>query len=108
MTDFRPGDYRSVAARQRSTGPWLLLGLVLVLLGGGAWVYLFRPQWIAQVHDLASVPRSIDRATPGDKTETDFGALYRRYGISPLAAGVAGDDKINALLASLQKEPCDK
>lgn len=107
MTDFRPGDYRSVAARQRSGGRWASLLLAVVLLGGGAWIYQFRPQWVARFVDLAQLPRSISPAQ--DNTpDGEFAGLYQKYGISPLGAGAAGDYKVNGLLAGLQKEPCDK
>ena len=63
MTDFRPSDYRSAAAaRQRSAGPRVFLGLALVLLAGGGWVYQFRPQWVARGYDLVGVPRTVTPA----------------------------------------------
>ncbi|MGA2126362.1 MAG: TIGR02281 family clan AA aspartic protease [Xanthobacteraceae bacterium] len=107
MTDFRPGDYRVVAPRRRSIGGWVFLGLALAVLAGGAWVYQFRPQWVARIYDLAGIPRSVMPAQ-GDKADIAFSALYQRYGMTPLGRGAAGDYKLSSLLASLQKEPCDK
>ena len=108
MTDFRPGDYRSAApARQRSTGPWVFLGVALVLLAGGGWVYQFRPQWVERAYDLAGVPRTLTPAQ-GDRADIEFGALYQKYGMTPLGASTAGDTKVNSLLARLQNEPCSK
>jgi clan AA aspartic protease (TIGR02281 family) len=106
MTDFRPGDYRVLAAREQSIGGWVFLGLALVVLAGGAWAYQFRPQWVARIYDLAGIPRGIMPAQ-GDKADTEFKALYQRYGMPPLGRA-AGDYKVSPLLASLQKEPCDK
>src|SRR5262245_792572 len=54
MTDYRPGDHRIVPPRERSIGGWVFLGLAIVLLALGAWVYQFRPQWVTHVYDLAS------------------------------------------------------
>jgi len=69
MTDFRPADYRSAAAgHQRSAGPWVFLGLTLVLLAGGGWVYQFRPQWVALAYDLVGVPRTVTPAQ-GDRAD---------------------------------------
>jgi tetratricopeptide (TPR) repeat protein len=107
MTDFRPGDYRSVAAQQRSGGPWVLLGLAVVLLAGLAWAYQYRPQWVARLADLAHLPRGFSPAQDG-KPDGEFAVLYQKYGMAPLGAGAAGDYKVNGLLAGLQKEPCDK
>jgi clan AA aspartic protease (TIGR02281 family) len=107
MTDFRPGDHRVVAARQRSIGGWVFLGVALVLLAGGAWVYQFRSQWVARIYDLAGISRTTIPAQD-DKADIEFSALYQRYGMTPLGRGAAGDYKVSPLLAGLQKEPCDK
>jgi tetratricopeptide (TPR) repeat protein len=108
MTDFRLDDYQSAAAaRRRSTGPWLFLGLALVLLTGGGWVYQFRPQWVARVYDLVGVPRTVTPAQD-DRADIEFRALYQKYDMIPLGASAAGDTKVNSLLARLQNEPCNK
>src|SRR5262249_59000395 len=106
MTDFRPGDYRSAApARQRSTGPWVFLGVALVLLAGGGWVYQFRPQWVERAYDLAGVPRTLTPAQ-GDRADIEFGALYQKYGMTPLGASTAGDTKGNSHLPRPHNTPC--
>jgi clan AA aspartic protease (TIGR02281 family) len=102
MTDFRPGDHRVLAARQQSIGGRVFLGLALVLLASGAWVYQFRSRWVARIYDLAGISRTAD-----DKADIEFSALYQRYGMTPLGRGAAGDYKVSSLLASLQKEPCN-
>jgi clan AA aspartic protease (TIGR02281 family) len=108
MTDFRLDDYQSAAAaRRRSTGPWLFLGLALVLLTGGGWVYQFRPQWVARVYDLVGVPRTVTPAQD-DRADIEFRALYQKYDMIPLGASAAGDTKVNSLLSRLQNEPCNK
>jgi aspartyl protease family protein len=108
MTDFRPGDYRSAAAaHERSGGSRVFVGLVVVLLACGAWVYLFRPGWVALVYDLAGAPRTVAPAQGGG-TDVEFGALYQKYGIKPLGAGTAGDSGVKPILVRLQKEPCNK
>ena len=107
MADFRLGDHRIVAARQQSIGGWVFLGLALVLLASGAWVYQFRPQWVARIYDLAGISRT-DMPAQGDKGDIEFSALYQKYGMTPLDHRAASDEKVRSLLASLQKEPCDK
>lgn len=109
MTDFQPSDdRRAAAAPQRSIGPWVFVGIALVLLAGGAWIYQFRPQWVARAYDLASAPRSTVTPAEPDRADTQFRALYQRYGMTPLGASTAGDAKVNSLLARLQNEPCNK
>ena len=111
MIDFRPGDYpdddRLMAPRERSIVGWVCLGTVLALLAGGGWAYQFRPQWVAQVYDLAGISHTVVPAQD-DTSDGVFAALYQKYGMSPLGTSVAGTPKINPLLAGLQKEPCDK
>jgi aspartyl protease family protein len=85
----------------------VFVGLAVVLLAGGGWVYQFRPQWMARAYDLAGVSRTVTPAQ-GDRADIQFRALYQKYGMTPLGAGTAGDTKVNALLARLQNEPCNK
>jgi clan AA aspartic protease (TIGR02281 family) len=107
MTDYRPGDDRIVPPRERRIGGWVFLGLAVVLLALGAWVYQFRPQWVTRVYDLAG--RSLrDISAQDDRADSEFTALYQKYGMTPLGRGTAADSKVGSLLASLQKEPCDK
>jgi clan AA aspartic protease (TIGR02281 family) len=108
MMDFRPGDHGIVPAHleSKSISGWVFLGLALVLVAGGAWIYHFRPQWVARVYDLADTSRT-DVSTHGE-ADTQFSALYRKYGMTALGRGVAQDYKASSLLANLQKEPCDK
>jgi tetratricopeptide (TPR) repeat protein len=114
LMDFRPGDHRVVAARQKSTAGWVVLGLVLFALATGAWVYQFRPQWVARIYDLAGTSgtntagRSGAHISAQGEADGQFRALYQKYGMTPLGRGVAPDYKVSPLLASLQKEPCDK
>ena len=107
MTDYRPGDHRIVPPRERCIGGWVFLGLAIVLLALGVWVYQFRPQWVTRVYDLAG--RSLtDISAQDDRADSEFAALYQKYGMTPLGRGTAADSKVGSLLASLQKEPCDK
>jgi clan AA aspartic protease (TIGR02281 family) len=106
LMDFRPGHHRVVAARQKSIGGWVFLGLVLFALASGAWVYQFRPQWVARIYDLAGISGT-DISAQGE-ADTQFRALYQKYGMTPLGRGVALNYKVSPLLATLQKEPCDK
>jgi clan AA aspartic protease (TIGR02281 family) len=107
MTDFRPGDYRVAAPREQSIGRWVFVALGLALLAACGWVYQFRPQLVARVYDLAGISRTVTHAQD-DKSDNAFAALYQNYGMTPLGATLVGTPKINSLLASLQKEPCDK
>jgi clan AA aspartic protease (TIGR02281 family) len=85
----------------------VFLGLALVLLAGGGWVYQFRPQWVARLLDLAGMPPTSGPAQ-GDRPDTQFHALYDKYGMTPLSAGTAADTSVNAVLVRLQNEPCNK
>jgi clan AA aspartic protease (TIGR02281 family) len=107
MTDYRPGDHRIVPRRERSIGGWVFLGLAILLLALGAWVYQFRPQWVARLYDLAGISL-IDMLAQDDRADIEFAPLYQRYGMTPLGHDTAGDGKVSSLLTSLQKEPCDK
>jgi clan AA aspartic protease (TIGR02281 family) len=107
MTDFRPGDHRVVPVREQSVVSWALLGLCLVLLAGGAFVYEFRPQWVASIFDSAGVPYPVT-AWQDDKPDDRFASLYQKYGMTPLGAKLADVAGVKSSLASLQKEPCDK
>jgi clan AA aspartic protease (TIGR02281 family) len=107
MTDFRPGDHRAADPPEGSSISWVFVGLGLALLAGGIWVYQFRPQWVAEVYDVVSSSRAIARVEDGKNDEV-FAALYQKYGMSPLGTGVTSVPTVNSLLASLQKEPCDK
>jgi aspartyl protease family protein len=97
-----------MASRERSsiTG-WVFLGLVVVLLAGGAWVYTFRPQWVERSQREAGASR-ITGSAQSDKTAANFSALYQKYGMTPLDAAATNDRKLSSELAVLQKEPCDK
>ena len=107
MIDLLPDDHRVLPPREesKSIAGWVFLGLALVLLAGGAWVYKFRPQWVARIYDLAGAS---DVSAQNDKPDIEFTALYQKYGMTPLGRSVAVNYKVNPLLAVLQKEPCDK
>lgn len=108
MMDIRPGEYRVVAPHERSIMGWVFVGVGLALIAAGCgWAYHFRPELVADVYDLAGLSRN---GTSGqdDKNDSVFAALYQRYGMVPLGASVAASSKVNSLLVSLQKEPCDK
>ena len=107
LIDFRPDEYRVVAPRRKSSGGRVFLGLVLVLLAGGGWVYEFRPQWVARIYDLTGLSRA-DISAQSDQADVQFSTLYQKYGMTPLGRSVALNYKVNPLLAALQKEPCDK
>jgi clan AA aspartic protease (TIGR02281 family) len=109
LIDIGLGDDPVEPAPQESKSivGWFFLGLVLVLLAGGAWVYQFRPQWMARIYGFAGISR-IDISAQSDKPDIEFTALYQSYGMAPLGYGVARDYKVHSLLATLQKEPCDK
>ena len=83
----------------------MFLGLVLFLLATGAWVYQFRPQWVARIYNLAGSGTDISAQGEAD---AQFRALYQKYGMTPLSRGVALNYKVSPLLATLQKEPCGK
>jgi hypothetical protein len=83
------------------------LALALVLAVGGGCVYAFKADWAERVYDLARTSRTVVPAQD-DKIGRKFAAPNQKYGKSPLDAGAEQDDKVNSLLASLQKEPCDK
>jgi clan AA aspartic protease (TIGR02281 family) len=105
---FRADGHRIVASRQRSIAvSWVFLGLAFVLLAGGAWVYTFRPQWVER-SQRAAVTSPVRVSAQDDKTAANFGALYQKYGMTPLGAAATSDHKLSSLLAVLQKEPCDK
>jgi clan AA aspartic protease (TIGR02281 family) len=108
MTDLQPSDDRSAAAApQRSIGPWVFVGIGLVMLAGGGWIYQFRPQWMVGAYDLTSALRTVTPAER-DRADAEFHALYQRYGMTPLGASTAGDAKVHSVLARLQNEPCSK
>jgi hypothetical protein len=113
LMDFRPGDHRGVAEGQKSTARWVVRGLVLFALATGAWVYQFRPQWVARIYDLAGTSGTNTAGTSGPhitsgEADGQFRALYQKYGMTPLGRDVALNYKVSPLLATLQKEPCDK
>jgi clan AA aspartic protease (TIGR02281 family) len=107
MIDFRPGDYGSPAPREPNILGWVSLGVGLILLAACGWAYQFRPLWVAQAYDVVGISRTIVPAQD-DKPDGGFAVLYQKYGMPPLGAGVAGTFKVNPLLVSLEKEPCDK
>ena len=108
MTDFRPGDHQVVAPHDRSIMGWVFVSVGAALVAAGCgWAYLFQPEWVADVYDLAGLSRTVMPAQD-DKSDSVFAALYQRYGMAPLGASMAASSKVNSLLASLQKEPCDK
>jgi aspartyl protease family protein len=114
--DFKPGDHRtSEFIERRSLLPRIFLGLIVAAAVGGGSIYLFRPDWAAPVDQVIQTFRTPalaepDRPAPAPeaKAESRFSGLYQRYGVAPLPVGVESGAKLSALLASLQKEPCDK
>jgi clan AA aspartic protease (TIGR02281 family) len=87
---------------------WVFVGVGAALLAAACGLaYQFRPQWVAEAYDLAGIARTVT-AAQDDKSDSIFAALYQKYSMTPLGAGVAGTSKVNSLLTSLQKEPCDK
>jgi clan AA aspartic protease (TIGR02281 family) len=105
---IRADGHRITASRERSSiAGWLFLGLVVVLLAGGAWVYTFRPQWVERGQRANGTSR-LTASAQNNKTAANFSALYQKYGMAPLDPAATSDHKLSSELAYLQKEPCDK
>jgi clan AA aspartic protease (TIGR02281 family) len=108
MMDIRQVEDRVVAPRERSIMGWVFVGVGLALLAVVCGLaYLFQPEWVADVYELAGISRTVTPAQD-DNSDGVFAALYQRYGMTPLGASVAAASNVNSLLASLQKAPCDK
>jgi clan AA aspartic protease (TIGR02281 family) len=107
MTDFRPGDYRVLVEHERGITGWIFGVLALVLLAAAASIYLFRPEWIAAVADLAGLSAA-GTSVQGSQPDAEFTALYQKYQMAPLDRSAASSETVAPLLAGLQKEPCDK
>ncbi|MGJ5177357.1 TIGR02281 family clan AA aspartic protease [Bradyrhizobium oligotrophicum] len=116
LPDGKPGDHRTAEFIERgSVLPRIFLGLIMAaaIVGGG--IYLLRPDWAAPVDQVIQsfrtpVRADLGRPAPAEdaRVESRFVGLYQRYRIPPLPTDVESGAKLNALLAGLQKEPCDK
>ncbi|WP_284418862.1 MULTISPECIES: TIGR02281 family clan AA aspartic protease [unclassified Bradyrhizobium] len=113
--DFKPGDHRTTEfLERRSVLPRIFLGLIVAAAIAGGSIYWLRPDWAAPVDQILQTFRTpvtadLGRPAPADaaRTESRFVGLYQRYRISPLASDIENGAKLSALLATLQKEPCD-
>ena len=114
--DLKPGDHRTSEFIERgSVLPRIFLALIVAVAAGGGGIYWLKPDWVAPVDQViqtfrAPAPIAPDRPAPAPeaKVESRFVGLYQRYGVAPLPTGIESGAKLNALLATLQKEPCDK
>jgi clan AA aspartic protease (TIGR02281 family) len=122
MTNFPPGDYEAPVPRERTIGSWVFAVVFMTLLVGSGWIYQFRPQWVAMFYGVGQAPlqHSPDRhaqpasmsriptAAQNDGSDTEFAALYQKYGMTSLRTSVARSSDLSSSLVNLQKAPCDK
>ncbi|MGY3453608.1 TIGR02281 family clan AA aspartic protease [Bradyrhizobium sp. USDA 4353] len=114
--DFKPGEHRTTEfIERRSLLPRIFLGLIMAVAVGGGSLYLLRPDFAAPVDQVIQTFRSSAVAEPDRpataaeaRAESRFTGLYQRYRVAPLPAGLESGAKLSSLLATLQKEPCDK
>jgi len=98
---------RIATSRDRSIVGWVILVSIFVLVAAGASIFAFRPEWIESGQYSAEAARN-GAPSQDNQIAPDFSALYQKYNMTPLAGAVTRDRNITALLAILEKEPCNK
>ncbi|HEY3846685.1 MAG TPA: aspartyl protease family protein [Acetobacteraceae bacterium] len=105
MADHRLNNDRLVKERPhgRSVAPLVFLGL---LLSCGIAVVILQFNLITQLSRV--ITGTTPHIAPQDQADTEFTNVYTRYGIKPLDASRASNQKVHAGLLILRNEPCDK
>jgi clan AA aspartic protease (TIGR02281 family) len=101
MAGYQPSEEdRAILPRRREPANWpLLLVIAVIALGGLLWIVkpgLFMPS------------SSEVSAGAGERPDSRFADLYKRYAMTPLGASVAASHDVEQALAILQKEPCNR
>ncbi len=95
-----------IAPARREPTQWPLFMVVgLVALGALTWV--LRPDLLGPATNTAQ-PTASKAVDGGEKPGAKFADLYEHYGVAPIDAAIAASPAVDPVLASLQREPCDR
>lgn len=95
-----------IAPARREPTQWPLFMVVgLVALGALTWV--LRPDLLGPATNTAQ-PTASKAVDGGEKPGAKFADLYEHYGMAPIDAAIAASPAVDPVLASLQREPCDR